>query len=395
MGANLSQLGMAFPGSRIRKMFAMAAKYQNAVNLALGEPNFPTPEHIVLAAAQAIADGDTHYTVTSGRLPLREAIADKVRAYNKLEVDPADEIIVTIGAVGAIALAMMATVDPGQEVLIPDPAWPNYAGHVMMAGARPVRVPLREAYEFKVQLDDLEESVTARTRALVLNTPHSPTGAVLSREEVEGIASFALRHDLIVITDEVYQELIYDGQAHVSIGSLPEMWDRTVTITSFSKSYAMTGWRIGYALARKEIVAAMTRLQECSASCPTSMAQTAALAALRGPQECVVQMRAQYDRNRRVLVGALNELPGVHCVMPRGAFYAFPSIKGLGGDSWQVATRLLEEVQVVAVPGSGFGPHGEGYLRFSLAASSTEIDEAVARLRCFAAAGRGCETDGR
>jgi aminotransferase len=389
MGDNLSQLGMAFPGSGIRKMFAMAEKYQNVVNLAIGEPNFPTPEHIVLAAAQAIADGDTHYTVTSGRLPLREAIADKVRAYNKIEADPADEIIVTIGAVGAIALAMMATVDPGEEVLIPDPAWPNYAGHVMMAGARPVRVPLREACEFKVQLDDLEESVTTRTGALVLNSPHNPTGAVLGREEVEGIASFALRHDLIVITDEVYQELVYDGQAHVSIGSLPEMWDRTVTITSFSKSYAMTGWRIGYALAGREIVAAMTRLQECSASCPTSMAQTAALAALRGPQDCVVQMKAQYNRNRRVLVGALNELPGVHCVMPRGAFYAFPSIEGLGGDSWQVATRLLEEVQVVAVPGSSFGPHGEGYLRFSLAASSTEIDEAVARLRRFAAAGGG------
>jgi aminotransferase len=253
----------------------------------------------------------------------------------------------------------------------------------MMAGARPVGVPLRENHDFKLQLEDLEERITAKTRALVVNTPHSPTGSVLSRKDLERIASFALRHDLIVITDEVYQELIYDSQAHFSIGSLPEMWDRTVTITSFSKSYAMTGWRIGYALAQKEIVGAMTRLQECTASCPSSVAQAAALAALRGPQDCVVQMRAQYDRNRQVLVDGLNELPGVSCVMPKGAFYAFPSIQELGGDSWQVATRLLEEVQVVTVPGSGFGQHGEGYLRFSLAASTSDIDEAVARMRRF------------
>jgi len=386
MTSKLSRLGMAFPGSEIRKMFAMAQRYRNTVNLAIGEPNFHTPDHIVAAAAKAIQGGDTHYTVTAGRMQLREAIAEKASAYNKIEADPAEEIIVTIGAVGAIALAMMATVDPGHEVLIPDPGWPNYAGHVMMAGARPVGVPLRENHDFKMQLEDLEARVTARTRALVVNTPHSPTGSILNRQELQRIASFALRHDLIVITDEVYQELIYDGLTHSSIATLPDMWDRTVTITSFSKSYAMTGWRIGYALAQKEIVGAMTRLQECTASCPASIAQAAALAALRGPQDCVAQMRAQYDKNRQVLVEGLNALPGVSCVMPRGAFYAFPSIKGLGGDSWQVATRLLEKVQVVAVPGSGFGQHGEGYLRFSLAASRGEIAEAVARLRRFVTA---------
>lgn len=378
---DLSRLGESFPGSEIRKMFAMAQRYTGVINLAIGEPNFPTPTHIVEAAAKALRDGDTHYTVTAGRMGLRQAIADKVAALNHILANPTDEIMVTIGAVGAIQLAMMATLDPGDEVLIPDPAWPNYVGHAMMVGARPVGVPVWESHGFKLQPADLEASVTGKTRALLLNTPHSPTGAALTRKEVEAVAELALRRNLVVITDEVYQELIYDGQEHFSIGSLPEMRDRTITITSFSKSYAMTGWRIGYAVGPQRFIGAMTRLQECTASCPTSVAQAGALAALKGPQDCVGEMRTLYDRNRRVLVKGLNDLKGVSCVMPQGAFYAFPSIKGMGGNSWQVAEQLLDQARVVAVPGSGFGPHGEGYLRFSLAASAAEIAEALARLR--------------
>lgn len=370
-------------------MFAMAQAYEDTVNLAIGEPNFPTPDHIVAAAVKALRDGDTHYTVTAGRMELREAIAEKLAALNHMEVDPADEVVVTIGAVGAIALAVMATVDPGDEVLIADPGWPNYAGHALMAGARPVGVPLRESHGFKLQTEDLEAKCTPKTRALVVNTPHSPTGAVLTRDEQEEIAKFALSHNLIVITDEVYQELIYDGNSHFSLGSLPEMRDRTITITSFSKSYAMTGWRLGYAVAHRAVAAAMTRLQECTASCPTSLAQAAALAALRGPQDCVAEMRDHYDRNRRLLVGAFDQLPGFRCVMPQGAFYAFPSIQDLGGDSWDVATRLLDEVQVVAVPGSGFGEHGHGHLRFSLAASLADIEEAISRLGRFVGVAHG------
>jgi aminotransferase len=379
----LSELGEAFPASEIRKMFAKAQLYQNTVNLAIGEPHFSTPEHIVAAAARAIRDGDTHYTVTAGRAELREAIAEKLATFNAIEADPEKEIIVTIGAVGAISLAMMATVNRGDQVIIPDPSWPNYAGQVMMAGAVPVGVPLREIHGFKMHVEDLEAVVTPKTRALMINTPHSPTGAVLNRHALEEIASFVLRHDLILITDEVSQELIYDGAGHFSVGSLPEMRDKTITITSFSKSYAMTGWRLGYAAGNESFIEAMTRMQECTASCPPSVAQAAALAALCGPQDCVAEMRAYYDRNRRILVGAFEDLPGFSCVMPGGAFYAFPAVRELGESSWQVAIRLLEEVQVVAVPGSGFGRHGEGYLRFSLAAPTEVIREAVSRLGRF------------
>lgn len=364
-------------------MMAQAALFPDAVRLEMGEPDFTTPEPYMEAAFAAARRGATHYTPTSGIRELRGAIATRLRADYGLEVDPDREVLVSVGAVGALGVACLAVVRPGDEVLVPDPGWPVYRSQIALAGGVAVPVPLREEMAFHMQAEDVESHITARTRALILNSPHNPTGAVLSEEETRRIAEVAHRHRLTVISDEVYEKLLYDGRRHFSLACIPEIRPQVITVSGVSKTYAMTGWRLGYAHASAEIISAMGRIQECLASCPASVSQHAALAAIGGDQGPVAEMREQYDRRRRFLVEGLNRLPGISCLMPEGAFYVFPSVKALGRPSAELAQELLVRARVVVVPGSGFGDAGEGYLRLSYATSLEALQAAVQRIESF------------
>lgn len=369
-------------------MMAQAARFPDAIRLEVGEPDFTTPGPYMEAAFAAARGGATHYTPTAGIPELRRAIAARLRADYGLEVDPDREVLVTVGAVGALAAACLAVVRPGDEVLIPDPGWPVYRSQIALAGGVAVPVPLREECAFHLQAEDVESRITPRTRALILNSPHNPTGAVLAEEEIRRIAEVAYRHGLIVISDEVYEKLLYDGRRHFPPACIPELRPQIITISGVSKTYAMTGWRLGYAHGPAEIIGAMTRIQECLASCPASVSQQAALAAIAGDQGPVAAMREQYDRRRRFLVEGLNRLPGISCLMPEGAFYVFPNVRALGRTSMELAQDLLVRGRVVTVPGSGFGEAGEGYLRLSYATSLQALEEALHRLERFLASGR-------
>lgn len=379
----LSGRATSLPASPIRAMMAQAARYPDAVRLEMGEPDFTTPEPYMEAAFAAARRGATHYTPTVGIPELRRAIAERVRADYALELDPDREILVSVGAVGALAVACLAVVQPGDEVLVPDPGWPVYRAQVALAGGVVVPVPLREENAFHMRPEDIEARITPRTRALIINTPHNPTGAVLGEHELREIAEVAYRHGLVVISDEVYEKLLYDGRRHFPLAAIPEVRRQVITISGVSKTYAMTGWRLGYAHAVPEIISAMARIQECLASCTSSLSQHAALAALSGDQGPVAEMHAQYDRRRRFLVEGLNRLPGISCLLPEGAFYVFPSVRALGRTSAELAQELLVRTRVVTVPGSGFGDSGEGYLRLSYATSLDALQEALRRLEMF------------
>ncbi|MEW6399800.1 MAG: pyridoxal phosphate-dependent aminotransferase [Bacillota bacterium] len=371
------------PASPIRAMMAQAACYPDAVRLEMGEPDFTTPVPYMEAAFAAARAGATHYTPTLGLPELRRAIAARVRTDYGLELDPDREILVSTGAVGALAVACLAVVEPGDEVLVPDPGWPVYRSQVALAGGVVVPVPLREENAFHLRAEDLEARITPRSRVLIVNSPHNPTGAVLGEGELREIADVAYRHGLVIISDEVYEKLLYDGRLHFPLAAVPEVRPRVITISGVSKTYAMTGWRLGYAHAVPEIISAMTRIQECLASCTSSLAQHAALAALAGDQGPVGEMHAQYDRRRRFLVEGLNRLPGISCLLPEGALYVFPSVGGRGHRSAELARELLARARVVTVPGSGFGEAGEGYLRLSYATSLEALEEALRRLERF------------
>jgi aspartate/methionine/tyrosine aminotransferase len=381
--AVLSERVSWLPASPIRAMMAQAAGYSDAIHLEVGEPDFTTPEPYMEAAFAAARGGATHYTPTVGMPQLRRAIADRLLADYGLEVDPEREILVSVGAVGALAVACLAVIQPGDEVLVPDPGWPVYRSQVALAGGVVVPVPLREENGFHMRAEDVAARITPRTRALIINSPHNPTGAVLSEGELRQIAEVAHSRGLVIISDEVYEKLLYDGRRHFPMACIPEMRSQVITVSGVSKTYAMTGWRLGFAHAAPEVVSAMARIQECLASCPASVSQHAALAALAGDQGPVARMRAEYDQRRRFLVRELNRLPGVSCLMPEGAFYAFPNVAALGRPSAQLAQELLVRARVVTVPGSGFGNSGEGYLRLSYATSLEVLQEALRRLEMF------------
>jgi len=374
--------------SGIRRLFDLAQRTPGVISLGIGEPDFDTPSHVKEAAKKALDEGYTHYTPNAGFPDLREAIAEKLRSENRIEASP-DEVIVTGGGgTGALMLASMCLINPGDEVLIPDPGFVVYEPMVLMAGGRPVYVPLREEEGFKMKAEEVERLITPRTRVLVVNTPSNPTGGVMEREDLEPIAELAVKHDLYVISDEVYEKFVYDGHRHVSLASLPGMWERTVTVNSFSKTYAMTGWRIGYAAAPKPLVDEMVKLQQFSMVHAPAVSQRAALAALKGPQDFVDLMVGEFDKRRRLLVERLNSIEGLSCLKPKGAFYVFLNIKGLGLSSEEAAEWLLKQAGVVTVPGVAFGPSGEGYLRLSYArpieqleAACERLEEAVRKLR--------------
>ena len=375
----ISRKVQELPTSGIRVIFEKARQMKDVVRLEIGEPDFDTPIHIKEAAKKALDEGFTHYTPFTGIEELRMAIAEKVKAENGIEADPRKEIAVTPGACSALYCAVLSTINPGESVLIPDPGWPHYEPCVRMAGGIPQHYPLLEENDFRLDVDDLSKRIDGTTKAIIVNSPNNPTGSALTRKDLEGIAQIAQENDLIVISDEVYEKIIYDTE-HISIASLPNMRERTITINAFSKTYAMTGWRIGYAIAKEEIISQMAKLILYTSTCANSIGQKAAIAALKGPQSCVYEMVEKYRRRRDFVVKRLNEIPSVSCKMPKGAFYVFPNIKRYGLSSFDFVLLLLEKARVSMVPGSSFGEYGEGYVRISYATSLENLQEAMDRL---------------
>lgn len=381
MANNISDRVRSIPYSGIRRLFDLAQSTSGVVSLGIGEPDYKTPEHIIEAAKKALDTGYTHYTPNAGFLDLRAAIAEKLKRENGVEADPETEIIVTVGGTEAIFLAAIVLLDPGDEVLIPDPGFVTYQPCVMMAGAKAVPVPVMESNLFRMLPRDIEERVTERTRCIILNSPQNPTGGVLLEEDLKGIAEIAVENDLAVISDEVYEKLVYDGMKHFSIGSFPGMAERTVTVNSFSKTYAMTGWRVGYAAGPAALVDEMVKIQQNIVANAPAVAQRAALAALEGSQDFTYEMVREYDHRRRHLVKHLNEIDRISCALPKGAFYVFSGISKTGLSSMEFAEALLRVGKVATVPGTAFGSLGEGYLRLCYATPVEKIDQALDGIR--------------
>jgi aspartate aminotransferase len=357
----------------------LKAAGRDVIDLGGGDPDFPTPQHIVAAAADAMEAGDTHYVASAGIPELRAAIVRKLRRENGLEYS-ADEIIVTPGGKPAIFAAMMTLVGPGDEVLILDPGWVSYAPEVVIAEGMPVGVPLSAEDNYAITEERIRPYITPRTRALILCTPNNPTGRVATEAELAVIARLAREHDFYVFSDEIYEKLVYDGAVHRSIAALPGMWERTLTLNGFSKAYAMTGWRLGFLAAPRPIVDQILKIHSHSVTCATSFGQRGAIAALDGPQEIIAQMVAAYDRRRHLVADGLNAIPGVRCALPQGAFYALPDIRGTGLTSAECAELLIAEGGVAVTPGNAFGEAGEGFVRLSFATSDEELTRAVARM---------------
>lgn len=370
------------------KAKSLRASGEHVVGFSAGEPDFPTPEHVVAAAQRACADPALHrYTPAGGWPELREAVAHKTGRDSGLEVDPS-QVVVTNGAKHAIYQAFQALLDPGDEVLLPAPYWVSYPEQIRLAGGQPTVVHSEESAGFRVDVDALEAARTSATKAVVFTSPSNPTGAVYPPAEVEAIGRWAAKAGLWVLTDEIYEHLTFDEADHVSMPAVvPELAERCIVVNGVAKTYAMTGWRVGWAIAPQPLTAAMTRLQSHATSNVANVSQAAALAALTGPQEDVARMRAAFDRRRRRVHEQLNALPGVSCRMPEGTFYAFPSVDGLRGrtigghhvdSSLTLCEALLDTAKVALVPGEGFG--SEGYVRLSFAVADSEVDIGLARL---------------
>ncbi len=368
------------PVSGIRAMFTLAEKYDNTINLCIGEPGFDTPQHIIDKGCWALQNGYTKYVANAGIMPLRKAIADKMNKENGFDIK-AENVMVNFGAGQALMETMQVILNPGDDILVPNPCFANYFGYITLAGANAIMVPTYEKDHFHIKADILEKYVTEKTKAVFINTPCNPTGAVTPLEDLEKIAEFAKKHDLIVVSDEPYEKIIFGDHKHVSIATLPGMFERTITVNSFSKTYAMTGWRLGYAVADAEVVKAMVKVQGPLTANVTAAMQVAGEEALTGDQGCIDDMVKEYLKRRDILVKGLNEINGISCIMPEGAFYAFANIQATGMTAKEVAVKLLDEVQVVTTPGDAFGPAGEGFLRFSFAASEEDIVEALKRMK--------------
>ncbi len=368
--------------SGIRQIFEKAQSIPDIIRLEFGEPDFDTPENIKEAAKQAISHGYTKYTSSSGILELRKAVSEKLLRENRVSYDPSKEVVVTAGTTAALNLSLLATLDVGDEVMIPNPGWATYVHAVHLVGAKSVMYSLREASEYGFDKDEAQRLVTPNTRAILINTPSNPIGSIFSRKHITDIADFAIENNLFVLSDEVYEKFIYSdkGESHFSIASLPEMKERTVTFNSMSKTYAMTGWRIGYAASNQSVSSAMAKINAAASSCVSTIAQYAALEALTGPQDSVGKMISTFRVRRDLMVRALNNINGFRCAVPRGAFYAFANIKETGFSSFDLAMKILEEAHVATVPGSAFGSEGEGYLRIAYANSSENIQNALERV---------------
>ena len=375
----------AVPPSGIRRFFDLAATMKDTISLGVGEPDFITPYHIRNAAINSIVDGETQYTPNRGLLALREEISGYLRERYQITYDPQKEILVTVGASESIDVALRALISDGDEVLVPEPSYVSYSPSVIFAGGTPVGVETREDTDFRLSAQRVREAITPRTKALILPYPNNPTGAVMGREELEELAQVVRERELLVISDEIYSELTYGGE-HVSFASLPGMWPYTLTINGFSKSFAMTGWRVGYICGPGELISVMNKIHQYGILCAPRQGQAAALEALRSGRENgyedVMQMRESYNRRRRLMVDGLRKM-GLHCFEPRGAFYVFPSIQSTGLSSETFCERLLQEKRVACVPGTAFGPCGEGYIRCSYATAVDKLNVALERMADF------------
>lgn len=379
----ISELSKSYPTSGIRAMFDLAADHPGAINLCNGEPNFETPEHIKESGINAIKAGMTKYGTEPGLPAMRQAVADKYTREFKNQYDMSN-VMITIGGVEGILLSLMTILNPGDEVIIPDPTYTCYLGQVMALGGVPVRVPLYEEHGFRLQAEDLEKAITPKTKAVIISYPSNPLGAVLSREDGEKLARVIEKHDLIVISDEVYEKILFDGREHFSLSMIDSIRDKVLVVNSLSKTYAMTGWRLGYVVGtNKEIMSHMFKMQQAVASCLPMFIMQAGADAINGPQDCVEEMRQHYQRRRDLLVNGLNDIPGMKCFKTEGSFCTFINIKEFGVTSWEFSKDLLINAGVMTVAGSAFGEMGEGYLRMCFANSDENIAEAISRLKKY------------
>jgi len=377
----VSPLVRSIPPSGIRRFFDIVAEMKGVISLGVGEPDFVTPWHIRESCVHGLQRGYTSYTSNYGLLELRQEITQMIETDYGVSYNPKCEALVTVGVSEALDLAMRAILSPGDEVLVPEPCYVSYKACVTLAGGVPVSVCCTREHEFRVTVDQLAASLTPRTKALLIGYPNNPTGAVMPREQLATIAKFAEEHDLIVISDEIYANLTYDGE-HTCFSSLPEMRDRTILLNGFSKAYAMTGWRIGYALGNEDFIAAMTKIHQFTMLCAPITAQIAAIEALKQGKPSRERMVAEYDKRRRLMVEGFRNM-GLDCFEPKGAFYVFPSIQNTGLTSLEFAEKLLQAEKVALVPGDAFGACGEGYVRCSYAASSKNLAEALDRIGRF------------
>ena len=366
--------------SGIRIMFAMADEIPDVVNLGIGQPDFDTPAFIRDAAKQALDDGYTRYPPAKGFADLREVIAKKLKEENGIVADPDTEVYVAVGAMQVIFNTCLHMLNPGDEVIVIDPGY-DYYSQIRLFGGVPVPVATHESNRFKVDPADIRAAITDKTKLMIINSPSNPTGAILDEAILRSIADMAMEHDIWVLSDEPYEHILFDGREHISIGALDGMAQRTISAFTLSKSYAMTGWRVGYTAAPKPIIDEMEKLMEHMVSGVTAVAQRAALAAISAPQDCVREMVATYDKRRHLVHEGLNDIDGIHCLKPESTFYAFPNISSAGLSSWDFAKYLVKEHKVAVVPGSIFGKAGEGYVRLSFAASMEQLSEGIARIR--------------
>ncbi|MFC1904286.1 aminotransferase class I/II-fold pyridoxal phosphate-dependent enzyme [Chloroflexota bacterium] len=367
--------------SGIRKFFDLLASIEGVISLGVGEPDFATPWHISEAAIRSLEKGYTMYTSNSGMPELRQELSRYLKDSYNLTYDPNSELLITVGVSEGLDLAARAILDPGDEVIMPDPCYVSYTSCIILAGGKPVMVPTNQENNFEISAADVEARITDKTKAILLGYPANPTGAVMPREKLAQIAEVARRHQLIVISDEIYGQLVY-GVEHTCMAALPEMKENTILLSGFSKAYAMTGWRIGYAATSKNIIAAMTKVHQYTMMCASTMAQVAAIEALKSGERNVREMVEDYNRRRQFIVKGLNDI-GMPCFEPLGAFYAFPSIKATGMTSEEFAEKLLGEEKVAVVPGSAFGQCGEGYVRCCYATALADIEEALSRMKRF------------
>ena len=368
--------------SGIRKFFDIAATMKDVISLGIGEPDFTTPKPILDAGIRSLQNGETHYTSNWGKMELRQAIADNLMNRYNVKYDPTNEVVATVGVSEALYLTFTAILDPGDEVIIPTPCFVSYQAEVILAGGVPVEVTARVENDFAVDPDDIRKAITPRTKCIFIGYPSNPTGAVATRETLLEIAKIAEEHDLLVVSDEIYDRLVYDFE-HVCFPSLSEdLKKRTVLLGGFSKDYAMTGWRIGYACGPADIIQGLVRIHQYTIMSAPTTAQDAALEALKSGNSYVEEMVAEYDRRRRLLVAGLNRL-GLSTFEPRGAFYTFPNIQASGMDDETFAQKLLEEEHVAVVPGNSFGPGGEGFVRACYATEYSKIEEALHRMERF------------
>ena len=384
MASRIAERMQHIPFSGIREVFEEILRRErngkSIIHLEIGRPDFDTPLNIKAKAQKALEEGLVHYTSNYGLLELREAVARKLEKDNGLSYRPEDEIIITVGANEAVFLAMMALLNPGEEVLVPSPCWTHYYQCARLCGAVPVSVPLKRENHYLPDVSDFEPHVSAKTKMLVINTPHNPTGAVFEKSSLEELADFAEAHDLLVLSDEIYEKLIYNGKEHISFASLNDTWNRTVTVNGFSKIFSMTGWRLGYVAAPREFTTAMIKVHQYTTVCATAFAQYGAIEALTGDQQAVRDMAADFDRRRELVCRRLQAMPGLELVEPNGAFYALPHITLPGMDSREFAKFLLENAGIAVVPGEAFGDFAAGTVRLSYANSMENLELAMDRM---------------